>query len=352
MQRPSGAVVGLGALGLGALVAGAAAGVLAERAVVRTTFRHDPDRFEPYGQLRGEPTTVITPDGVGLHVETHDPPDFQPDVDPTIIFCHGFALNQDAFHYQRRDLAGVGRLVFWDQRSHGRSARAGTGSHTIDQLGRDLATVIDQTSPTGPVILVGHSMGGMTVMSLAAHHPELFGDRVKGVALVATSSGGMNTVSLGLPGPAAAVIHRYAKPAATAMAVGAPLVDAGRRRSTDLNQIMTKVYSFGGWSSPSMTRFVAQMNSDTPAEVLADFLPPLLEHDKAAALEAMQHVEVLVMVGTHDLLTPVEHSREIVRRVPGAEFVVLPDTGHMIITERHADVNYHLRSLIQRALRP
>ena len=60
---------------------------------------------------------------------------------------------------------------------------------TIDQLGRDLKAVIDAAAPEGPLVLVGHSMGGMTVMALADQYPELIRDRVVGVAFVGTSCG-------------------------------------------------------------------------------------------------------------------------------------------------------------------
>ena len=350
MQRPSGAVVGIGALGLAGLAAGAIAGMAAERTVVKHTFRHDPDRFEEYGNLLAERRRVVLPDGVSLHVDVVEPAGFRSGIDPTLVFAHGFALNSGAWHYQRRDLDGLGRMVFYDQRSHGRSDRAPNGTHTIDQLGRDLAEVVRRTAPTGPVILIGHSMGGMTVMSLIEHHPELVGDRVVGVALLATSPGQMNTVTLGLPKSTASLMHRYAEDVAAIMTARQPLIDPVRSRASDLSYLLTKIYSFGGWSSPSMTRYVHDMNAATPADVVAEFIPALAKHDKMESLEVLRAIPTLVLVGDHDLLTPVSHSEEILRKVPTAEFVVLPECGHMVILERHADVNYRLRELFRRTM--
>ncbi|MHC3821651.1 alpha/beta hydrolase, partial [Streptomyces sp. DT9] len=94
--------------------------------------------------------------------------------------------------------------VHWDQRSHGRSERGraqAQGVHVdIDQLGRDLKAVIDAAAPEGPLVLVGHSMGGMTMMALAAQYPALMRDRVVAGAFVGTSSGKLGAVSFGLPG--------------------------------------------------------------------------------------------------------------------------------------------------------
>lgn len=346
LKMPGPAILA-GAAGVAALIAaGFAAGANTERVLVNQAFRHDPDRNEGYGRLHGESRQVIAEDGVPLHVEVNEPRGFRPGVDLTIVFSHGFALNQDAWHYQRRDLGSLGRLVFWDQRSHGRSERAPDGTHTVEQLGRDLAAVVQQVAPRGPVILVGHSMGGMTVMSLAAQYPQWFGSKIVGVALISTSAGKMDRIALGLPQPAADVLHHHSTGAAQLMRQQKSLIEFGRSRTSDLNFLLTKAYSFGAWSSPSMTRFVSDMIAATPVDVVAEFLPNLRTHDKSAALDALQNVDVLVMVGDHDLVTPEEHSQEIIRRVDQGKLVVLPDSGHMVITERHPEVNFHLRELV------
>ena len=106
------------------------------------------------------------------------------------------------WHYQRQALrppADV-RVVLYDQRAHGRSSRG--ARRALDHRPARRATcgaVLDAVAPTGPVVLVGHSMGGMTVMALADARPELFGERVVGVALVGTSAGKLAQVTFGLP---------------------------------------------------------------------------------------------------------------------------------------------------------
>ncbi len=336
----------LAAGAVGGFVAGLAMGTLLERTWVGWTFRHDPDREEPFGQLRGESLSVLADDGTRLYIEVETPRRFRSGTGPTIIFTHGYAMNQDCWHYQRRDLRDLGRLVFWDQRGHGRSGHGGAHSHTLDQIGRDLATIIDEVAPSGPVILVGHSMGGMTVMSLARQRPELFADRVVAVALLATSPGGINTVPLGFPEQVAPVVHLAGSLAAQALVKRQPLVDRTRSRTSDLGILITKLYSFGGWSSPSHTRFVADMVNATPIDVIASFLAALQAHDEVASLPVLSGMPVLIMVGSKDLMTLVEHSRRMAQILPAATLVVLPDTGHMVITERHAEVNHYLRELV------
>ena len=106
---------------------------------------------------------------------------------PRSCFVHGILCTLDTWHYQRLALRGQVRMVFMDQRSHGASDVADRESSTIENLAADLLAVL-QACTDGPVVLVGHSMGGMTIMQLAADHPELFGDQVVGVVLLSTSS--------------------------------------------------------------------------------------------------------------------------------------------------------------------
>ena len=162
--------VGLAAAVVGVVAAGTAAGVALERrAVGRARNAPDPYADEPFGALHTAGRTVYADDGVPLHVEIEG----DDNAPLTIVFVHGFTLSMDCWHFQRRDLDDVGRLVFYDQRSHGASGRSARKHATIDQLGRDLGTVLAAVAPRGPVVLVGHSMGGMTLLALADQHPEI-----------------------------------------------------------------------------------------------------------------------------------------------------------------------------------
>lgn len=337
---------------IGALAAGAAIGVAAEQFLVGRRLRRDPEEAEEFGSLHGRSVSVTAIDGVELHAEISEPDD-PAKADLTVVFTHGYALNQDCWHYQRRDLRNVARMVFWDQRSHGKSQRGGRETHTIDQLGFDLAEVIKATVPEGPIVLVGHSMGGMTLMSLAAHYPEIFAERVVGVALLATSSGNIAESTFGLPVPPAWAkkLHQWAPKLMDVVADNKEIIELSREQSSDLYYLLTKRYSFGSDVAPSVAQFTVDMLNGTGVDVVAEFLPTFDQHDKAEALEAMQGVETVVMVGTRDLMTPESHSEEIVRRLPHAELVLLPDTGHMLMLERYPEVNEHLRLLIARARR-
>jgi pimeloyl-ACP methyl ester carboxylesterase len=331
----------------GAVAATAAVGLAAERyAVGRIRHAPDPAAGEPFGQLPADRTrTVTADDGVALHVEEVGPAD----APLTVVFVHGYALALGSWHYQRRDLERSGyRLVFYDQRSHGGSARGATEHADIDHLGQDLDTVLTELVPTGPVALVGHSMGGMTVMALAAARPEYFGDRIRAVALLSTSTGRLAEITLGLP----AVLAKARAPVLPLLLRGIrtrpALVERSRRIGGDLAWVLTRKYSFGGTDvSPALVDYVGQLIAATPIEVIADFYPALTRHDKLAAIGVLAKVEALLVVGDKDLLTPVEHSVAMAEVLPDAELLVIPGAGHLAMMERPDLINPRLRHLLR-----
>jgi pimeloyl-ACP methyl ester carboxylesterase len=241
--------------------------------------------------------------------------------------------------------------VFYDQRSHGRSERAPDDSHAMERLAEDLRDVIAAVVPTGPLVLVGHSMGGMSIMALARVDPVLVAERVFGVAFIATSAGGITDVTLGLPSPVGAVLHRVVPTAAAALAKRKELVELTRRGGADLTLLLTRLYSFGSLATAQAGQFVASMISGTPIDVLAEFFPAIQSHDERSVLPAFRHAEVLVMVGDRDRLTPMEHSVAIVRLLPGAEFLVVDRAGHMVNLEHPSVVDDALLALVARVRR-
>jgi len=389
---------GLVGAAIGVVAAGAAAGVAIERVTVgrgmRRRARLALDTSGPYGTLRGAPGTAVAEDGTELYYETEEadvilvpepPPaaepaqkrgrgwlrrpgqgkgrgkgrdgkdgkvaDEAPALPVTVVFSHGYCLNQDSWHFQRAALRGAIRAVYWDQRSHGRSERgrdqAGGGPATIDQLGRDLKAVLDAAVPAGPVILVGHSMGGMTVMAFADQFPEYVKERVVGFALISTSSGKLAAVTLGLPAAGARAFRALAPGVLKLLGSQADLVERGRRATADLFTGIIKRYSFGSDDiDPAVERFAERLIESTPIDVVAEFYPAFTEHEKAEALAVLDGLPGVVLAGDKDLLTPSGHSAEIAEKLPGAELIVVPGAGHLVLLEQPALVNTALARLI------
>jgi len=341
-------VAGQGALAAGALAVGAAVGAVAERAVMRLAASDAPaEEFEFHPRI----LTAIADDGNVLYVEVDEPEAFVEGEDLTIIFCHGYSLNLETWKYQRAALQGQARLVFYDQRSHGKSERGEFDSHHVEQLGRDLQQVMNFAAPNGPVALVGHSMGGMTVMAWAEQFPQELGTRVFGVALIATTAGGLAGSAFGFPGPLGKAVQKIAPAVADAVAQQRALVDKARWSDTDIGILITRLYSFGSAAPRHLGPFVANILGSTPLDVVAEFLPALQDHERHHVLPIFQSVETLVIVGDADRLTPVKLSEEIIAQVPGAEFVVVSDGGHMVMLENPRVVNEALEAWMHRVQR-
>lgn len=196
LPRPrtaAGKVAGLVGAAVGVAAAGLAAGVVSERVLVRRLKNDPTDRYadEVFGEQRyDEAYRLEMPDGTDIHVEVVEPT--RPVAGhPTVVLVHGFCLDMGTFHFQRKRLAERGdyRVVAYDQPGHGRSGRLESGEYDLTALGHTLRRVLDEVAPDGPLVLVGHSMGGMTIMALAELYPEMFGDRVVGTVLMATSGG-------------------------------------------------------------------------------------------------------------------------------------------------------------------
>ena len=289
---------------------------------------------------------VTTDDGVPLHVEV----DGDPNAPVTVVFSHGFTARLVEWDLQRAALRDRARLVFWDQRGHGRSGWTKLTAATIDRTGRDLGQVLDATAPTGPVVLAGHSMGGMSILALARQRPELFGGRVAGVFLLATSAGGL--VQTGVLGLLIKVIRKlkllslYLR----VLQLLAPLLERFRRRGTRLGRRITRRLLFGADDADlANVRLVQQLLEETPYPVAMAYYATFLDHDETAALEVLRRVPTTVIAATHDRLTPAAHGKDMAARIgDSAELVVVPGAGHSVNLTRTDVVDAALVRLLDR----
>ncbi|MFF8288323.1 alpha/beta fold hydrolase [Streptomyces sp. NPDC016309] len=362
---------GFAGAAIGVVAAGAAAGVALERLTVGRGMRRKArlalDAAGPYGALRGTSARARADDGTELYYEVDE---VEADgsaprrrrlfgrrtpVPVTVVFSHGYCLNQDSWHFQRAALRGLVRTVHWDQRSHGRSGRGAAQQGpdrvpvSIDQLGRDLKAVVDAAAPEGPLVLVGHSMGGMTVMALAEQYPELIRERVVGVAFVGTSCGNLGEVNYGLPVAGVNAVRKVLPGILRALGSQAELVERGRRATADLFAGLIKRYSFSSRDvDPAVARFAERMIEGTPIDVVAEFYPAFTEHDKAEALGVFAEVPVLALAGDQDLVTPSSHTEAIAGLLPDAELVIVPDGGHLVMLEHPETVTDRLADLLVR----
>lgn len=344
-------------------VAGGVAGTAATTALVLGRAHH-----HRIATLRGEaarsaahlpPTrppdreyTVTASDGVALSVEELDPADGQaPEL--TAILIHGYTLDRRSWLFQRHDLAHCTaprvRQVLYDHRSHGRSGRSPRQACTIEQLGADLHAVIRAAAPAGRVVLIGHSLGGMTIMALAEHNPELFVEEILGVALLNTSAGDIGRSGMPRPVlsrrnpvmPVAGWLSRW-RP-------GALAVERGRDTFGQLLWSLTRTLAFGDEAvDPVVVELLYTMIRATSFEVMTDFLATFGTHDRYAALAGLRHVQALVLGSDSDRLIQYQHSEAIAALLPDVELVRVQGCGHVAMLEQPQQVSKHLLALLSR----
>lgn len=308
------------------VVAGVAATLLNSQQRQRRRLRRG-EEIE-FGTVHSEKVTVVASDGLKIHAEV----DEGPRKTPTVVLIHGWVETLDVWHYQRLALRDKVRMVFLDQRSHGLSDRSYADNSSIAQLADDVDTVITRLAPRGPIILVGHSLGGMAIMALAEAKPELFGRRVKGVVLVATSSGRLARSS--------PVLRRLLP----LLRVTSPVLNWGRSFNS---YSVVRRWGLGPNAAERHVDMTNEMIMQAPTHVLMDFYPNFLDLDLDHTLKTIGKAKTVVVGGTHDYVTPLKHSRRLERGIPGARLIVIEDSGHMIPFEAHDQLTEVIDGLVE-----
>ncbi|HEV7194854.1 MAG TPA: alpha/beta hydrolase [Pedococcus sp.] len=252
---------------------------------------------------------------------------------PTVVLAHGWTLTRKSWLPVVERLVADGlRVVAYDQRGHGGSSPL-RGKASVRALGDDLAAVLGVVAPNGPVVLGGHSMGGMTVMAYAGLHPQDFASRVVGVVLVSTSAGQLRSAL------------RSVEARAMSLAARLPRIPVGRLVTTRGQRHLL----FGVDADPEHVRLTREQVASTTLPTMGRFFAALNEHDEAAALAGFAGVPTVILVGDRDKLTPPRHSRTLAELVPHAELVVLPGRGHMLGYEATDEVVAAFRSVLDAA---
>ncbi len=299
-----------------AVVGGRRRGRRGRRAPASSTgrTRPDPRPASRSGRCHGRGRTVLADDGVPLHVEVRSATRRRRP--SRSCSSTGSRSRLDCWHYQRRDLpTSAGWCSTTSAATAGPAAPRGQNA-TIDQLGRDLYRCSSDVAPTGPVVLVGHSMGGMTIMALADQHPELFGDRVVGVGALATAPGAVGETVFGIPavlGPDVAAV----RPARSARSppAGRPHRAGSPRRAPTSPSCSPAV-------SPRRRRAAvagAVRGADGRRHAVRGdgrLLRHVPDHDKLAALGMLAGVQTLVLCGEQRPVTPAANSRDIADAAP------------------------------------
>ena len=311
------------------------AGLAVEKAVVRRVRKRADPAVDPLLTLPGDVRhrSVAASDGGRLHL-------IERGEGRPLVLLHGITLAASIWSPQLHQLAGTAgspgfRVIACDLRGHGGST-AGTDGYGLGVLARDLATVLEKLDLRGAIV-VGHSMGGMTLMRFCADHTDVLEERVGGLGFVATA--------------ASTPVHPFLLSRATAL--GARLIDRldrgdplPRSSGNDLSLMMCRL-AFGKRPSAAAVEQVRACVEAMDDEALGRLGVGLLDHDVRETLGSVTK-PALILAGARDVLTPVRAARSIAELLPDATFRVLPEAGHQLMQERPDELAEELRALAKR----
>ncbi|MBQ0888647.1 alpha/beta hydrolase [Streptomyces sp. RM72] len=256
-------------------------------------------------QLPTPTAELQRPDGARLALYVDGPSD--PDL--VLVMAHGWQAAASVFNEHVRQLPRPRtRIVRYDQRGHGNSTN-GRALPSIPLLADDLKAVIAATAPGPlPVLLAGHSMGGMTVLALAAQHPHLIGDKVTAALLAATTAGGLDLATA--PHPPLKRLIGMTRHAMAAVCIHAP---GPAHRIRDL--VRPRPYQ------------------QPPIDHAARWFKALMRHDVADQLDALARIPVHILVGENDQTIPPIHALRLAAQIDTARLHVIPGGGHRLPTQ-------------------
>ncbi|WP_107658354.1 alpha/beta fold hydrolase [Nocardia suismassiliense] len=287
--------------------------------------------------------TVSTEDGVALAVREYGPRH----AELTVVLLHGHCLRTESWtdvrDALRRQYPGA-RIVCYDHRGHGDSAAASRQTYHLEQLGHDLRDVLDAVAPTGPVVLVGHSMGGMTVLTYVSQRPHEIGTRIVGVALIATAASGLADAGFGrlLRNPVISVFQAAVRRAPV-------LMHHAKLVACKVFAPIIRMAEFGDRKVSARVLALANaMHNATPIVTMAGFLSSFMDYDRTDALAVLSQIPTLILCGTADLMTPPAHSIAMAAGVEYSDLVLVEGAGHSVILEQPERVGEAVARLAKR----
>lgn len=227
---------------------------------------------------------------------------------PQLVLLNSIGTSSAMWAPQLAALAEQFDVITIDARGHGESPPSPAGtSCSVADLGRDVLDVLERIG-AGRVHLAGLSLGGMTAMWIAAHHPE----RVERLALLCTSA---------RLAPAQGWLDRAATVRSHGMASIADAVVA-RWITPGLAE-----------RDPVLRERLVSMLTSVDAESYAQCCEAIAAMDQLADLPRIA-APALLIAAADDPATPPEHLERIAQRISRSRLVVLPDAAHIATLEQ------------------
>jgi len=314
------------ALGCGVLLL---LGSIGGRTVNRRLFLRSTPRSIPEPPP-SEPRQIDRPDGTKLHVEVSGPTS-----GPKVILTHGWGTDRTEWRWLQAELGPQYRHITCDLPGLGRSTGPGNKDYSLEKMANDLKAVVNAFGPE-PVILIGHSIGGMIMLTFSRLFPELLGPAVSRMVIVhSTFTNPLRTMRF------AALISMLQKPIVEPLLylqiALSPLVRVMNWLSywNGLTHNSLARDGFSGTESREQLDFVARYTLVASPAVIARGSLGMLRYDASDTLKAIP-IPVLVVAGDQDPVTSLQASQRMRGEIPTTRLHTLTPAKHYGMIEHHA----------------
>ncbi len=325
---------------------GLAVATAAPRQVARLDRRREHEDLAEFLRVPiGRPRAVVADDGTVLHTRV-----LGKGGGPTFVLTHGLCCDHRLWALQAPALAEHGRVVAWDLRGHGRTAAPPGHQLTPHRHARDLHAVVDALA-VGPVILVGHSLGGMTSLRYLLDDQRR-SRRVAATVLIATPTADITTSAVsdrGLGRMEAAAFRRLFATVLGSDRVDQTFVTTADDSTRQRGYAIVRTSGFGKRPDPAKVRLIHQMIANTPVDVRRRTFEGMFTEDLRPDLANID-VPALVVIGQQDRVVNPVQTHELARLLPRSTHVEYEDAGHAVVLERHEEITRHTLRLTEHAL--
>ncbi len=310
------------------LLVWAIAGRMIVHLVLRLLSRHAPDD-QPLPARTGRIERLRRSDGTELQVEHYGREN-----GTTLIFTHGWGTDSTEWYYLKRQLSDRFHIIVWDLPGVGPSAGPTTNDYSLEKFAHDLDAVIGLANGQ-PVMLIGHSVGGMITLTFCRLFPQALGTRVAGLILVHTTyTNPVRTTTLATLNTA--LERPVLVPLLHLMIWLAPLMRVMNWLSylNGSSHVQTKLSGFAGTETWQQVDFASRYGLYLSPAVLARGMLGMLRYDASDVLKTI-HIPTLVVAANRDPVCKPEASERLHQDVPTAKLASLAPAKHMGFMEHH-----------------